>query len=156
MRRLESELEPRPSGAVRTSRRPGRRDSPGPDSGRKPIWLLAALVMLLALAGCARSSDDGNSIEVVNGNADPDVGTVPGAAKEIFAKPPYEAARWTYLVEDLETGEVSLAKDAGVMAQTGSTAKLFTIGSAYETFGPDHTITTPVYGLGSREGHHQR
>ena len=55
-------------------------------------------------------------------------------------------------MEDLETGEVSLAKDAGVMAQTGSTAKLFTIGSAYETFGPDHTITTPVYGLGSREG----
>jgi D-alanyl-D-alanine carboxypeptidase/D-alanyl-D-alanine-endopeptidase (penicillin-binding protein 4) len=114
--------------------------------GRWVIAAAAAVAVAALAAGC------GGGSEVSNGNADADVGTVPDAAKEVFAKAPYETARWSYRVEDLDSGDVSLERDGGVMAQTGSTAKLFTIASAYGTLGTDHEIKTPVYALGSRDG----
>ncbi len=101
-----------------------------------------ALVIILALlAGCTGGA----------GPIGPDpVGTLPEAARTIMAKPEYSGARWLYRVSDPETGEVLLANRPDELVFTGSTAKEFTIGSAYATLGPDRVITTPVYALGKR------
>ena len=60
-------------------------------------------------------------------------------------KEPYATARWLYYVADLKTGEVLLSNRPGEIVFTGSTAKNFTIGSAYAILGPDFRTTTPAY-----------
>jgi D-alanyl-D-alanine carboxypeptidase/D-alanyl-D-alanine-endopeptidase (penicillin-binding protein 4) len=74
-----------------------------------------------------------------------DVGRLPSDARRILAKPEYRGARWLYRVSDLRTGEVLLASRPDELVFTGSTAKQFTVGTAYATLGPNATITTPVY-----------
>ncbi|MBJ8344149.1 D-alanyl-D-alanine carboxypeptidase/D-alanyl-D-alanine-endopeptidase [Antrihabitans sp. YC2-6] len=62
-----------------------------------------------------------------------------------MAKPNYSTARWIYYVVDAESGEVLLENRPDEMIYTGSTAKNFTVGSVYETLGPETTLTTPIY-----------
>lgn len=104
-----------------------------------------AILGLVAGAGLlsACSSDD-------DGDADSRVSEVPEDVQQIFDAEPYGAARWGYRVEDLDSGDVEFAALNDQQFVTGSTAKLFTIGSVYETLGPDTTLTTPVYGVGER------
>jgi serine-type D-Ala-D-Ala carboxypeptidase/endopeptidase (penicillin-binding protein 4) len=74
-----------------------------------------------------------------------EVGTLPEAARAIMQQPPYDSARWLYFVADAESGEVLLANRPDEMVFTGSTAKEFTVGTVYDTLGPDTTLTTPVF-----------
>ncbi|WP_019973051.1 D-alanyl-D-alanine carboxypeptidase/D-alanyl-D-alanine-endopeptidase [Mycobacterium sp. 141] len=70
---------------------------------------------------------------------------LPEAARKIMEKPAYSTARWLYYVADRDSGEVLLSQRPDEMVLTGSTAKEFTIGTVYDTFGPDTRLTTPVY-----------
>ncbi|MBV9170576.1 MAG: D-alanyl-D-alanine carboxypeptidase, partial [Chloroflexi bacterium] len=73
------------------------------------------------------------------------VGSVPVGAQKVMDKEAYATARWLYEVADLKTGEVLLANRPHELVFTGSTAKNFTIASAYAILGPDSRTTTPVY-----------
>ena len=63
-------------------------------------------------------------------------------------KPAYQAARWTYQVSELKTGQVLLANRPREMAFTASTAKQFIVGADGRTLGTDSRLTTPVYANG--------
>jgi D-alanyl-D-alanine carboxypeptidase/D-alanyl-D-alanine-endopeptidase (penicillin-binding protein 4) len=60
-------------------------------------------------------------------------------------KPAYATARWLYYVADRDSGQVLLSQWPDEMVLTGSTAKQFTIGTVYDTIGPNARLTTPVY-----------
>ncbi|WP_375483962.1 D-alanyl-D-alanine carboxypeptidase/D-alanyl-D-alanine-endopeptidase [uncultured Mycobacterium sp.] len=62
-----------------------------------------------------------------------------------MAKPAYATARWLYYVADRDSGEFLLSQRPDEMVLTGSTAKEFTIGTVYDTIGPNTRLTTPVY-----------
>jgi serine-type D-Ala-D-Ala carboxypeptidase/endopeptidase (penicillin-binding protein 4) len=81
----------------------------------------------------------------IQAGAPTQVGTVPGGAQKVMDKEAYATARWTYYVADLKSGEVLLANRPGELVFSGSTAKNYTIGSAYDILGPDSRMTTPVY-----------
>jgi D-alanyl-D-alanine carboxypeptidase/D-alanyl-D-alanine-endopeptidase (penicillin-binding protein 4) len=104
---------------------------------------VAALVVLGALlaawAGLGHASTPGP-----RAGGSP-VGSVPAAAQTIMAKPAYSSARWLYYVEDQQSGKVLLANRPGEEVFTGSTAKLFTVGTGYDALGFDSRVTTPVY-----------
>ncbi|MBV9357467.1 MAG: D-alanyl-D-alanine carboxypeptidase/D-alanyl-D-alanine-endopeptidase [Chloroflexi bacterium] len=100
------------------------------------------LVLLILLAGT--NAAPGMALA---GAAAPEtpLGAVPPAAQAIMDKSDYRTARWLYDVVDLNSGQVLLANRADQLVFTGSTAKQFTVGSAYETLGIDRRATTPVY-----------
>jgi D-alanyl-D-alanine carboxypeptidase/D-alanyl-D-alanine-endopeptidase (penicillin-binding protein 4) len=103
---------------------------------------VVGVVGALALAACGASPAG-------TGPAEPKpVGKLPAAAQQIMSKPAYKGARWLYLVSDLKTGKVLFSSHPDELAFTGSTAKLFTIGTLLDTSGADATLTTPVYAHG--------
>jgi D-alanyl-D-alanine carboxypeptidase/D-alanyl-D-alanine-endopeptidase (penicillin-binding protein 4) len=122
---------------------------------RRPFALsvLAALSMLVACtASAAASPSSGGRAGGQPGNGpgdgsgfEPQIGTLPPAAAAIMAKPEYRNARWVYSVVDAETGKTLLANRPDELVFTASTAKNFTVGSAYATLGTDFRYTTPVY-----------
>ena len=63
-------------------------------------------------------------------------------------QPRYDEATWLLLARDVETGETLYSLNAEEMAFTGSTRKLFSVGSALTALGPDARQTTTVH----REG----
>jgi serine-type D-Ala-D-Ala carboxypeptidase/endopeptidase (penicillin-binding protein 4) len=75
----------------------------------------------------------------------------PGVAK-IMAKPQYRRAHWGLLVVDPRTGARLQAVNPRDLFIPGSTTKLFTISTAWNTLGPRHRFTTPVYALGTHQG----
>ena len=62
-----------------------------------------------------------------------------------MSEPAYRSARWNYLFRDATTKQVLMAFRPQEFVFTASTAKEFTIGSAYATMGPNSTVSTPVY-----------
>ncbi|MBV9358202.1 MAG: D-alanyl-D-alanine carboxypeptidase/D-alanyl-D-alanine-endopeptidase [Chloroflexi bacterium] len=103
--------------------------------GRRRVAAMLAAAMMLAVVAPGASHA-----------ATPDqVGNIPSGAQKVMDKEPYATARWLYDVADLKTGEVLLANRPHELVFTGSTAKNFTIGSAYAILGPDFRTTTPVY-----------
>ena len=91
------------------------------------------VVSVAAMAGCHNDPEA----------AAPDSGL--DGARKIMEKPSYAPARWLFYVADRDSGEVLLSQRPDEMVFTGSTAKLFTIGTVYDTIGPDTRLTTPVY-----------
>ncbi|KAA0024059.1 D-alanyl-D-alanine carboxypeptidase/D-alanyl-D-alanine endopeptidase [Antrihabitans cavernicola] len=74
---------------------------------------------------------------------------IPDAISAILRKPRYAQAKWSLLVADVSTGETLYELDADRMALTGSTRKLFSVGTALNALGADHRVTTPVHRLGT-------
>lgn len=74
---------------------------------------------------------------------------LPADIKAIMAKPRYADATWSLLVTDVETGESFYALNADQLSLTGSTRKLFSIGTALNELGADHRVSTPVYRKGT-------
>ena len=101
----------------------------------------AALVATctLVLAACGGGSDGG------------DAASLPTEIATLMAKPRYAGAnsRWSLVVMDAKTGELvhSLAPDR--LSLTGSVRKLFSVGAALDTIGPDHRFETGVYRTGA-------
>lgn len=124
------------------SNAPSRR-SPSSRPGHR--WRATVALGLTALLVAAACSGEDDASTAAAGGLAAEQGTLPAAAREIMEQPPYDTARWIYYVAEAESGEVLLANRADEMVFTASTAKQFVIGTAYDTLGPDTTITTPVY-----------
>ena len=115
-----------------------------------PMEAVAALAIVAMVAtGCSGPESPGQNKDGFTGSA---VGPVPAAAQEIMDQEPYRTARWTYQVSELESGKLLMANRPNEMVFTASSAKQFTVGSAYELLGPDSRLTTPVYAVGQRAG----
>lgn len=104
-----------------------------PARRRIALALMAALAVVALGAGTSQAA------------APTQVGTVPDGAQKVMDQDAYHTARWLYDVADLTTGQVLLSNRQNEMVFTGSTAKNFTVGSAYALLGPDFRTTTPVY-----------
>jgi len=142
------------------------------ERARRAGVVVATVASLAVLSACTASSDSATSTTAASpaaassagsssaaassGAVDPaaagvgptsaaPIGVLPAAAQAIMDKPAYKTARWNYYVADAETGEVLMANRPDEMVLTASTAKNFTVGSAYAVLGPDTTLTTPVY-----------
>jgi len=106
-----------------------------------------ALVAVLLAASCSdstTSNDDASQPSAF----DAQVGELPDAARDIMTSGPYGAARWSYLVESLDDGDPVLARDIDVITPMGSNTKLYSVGTWIESYGIDHTFTTPVHHVG--------
>jgi serine-type D-Ala-D-Ala carboxypeptidase/endopeptidase (penicillin-binding protein 4) len=77
---------------------------------------------------------------------------LPPGVREVMAQPAYQSARWGIHVARLDTGEVAYSLAGGDLAASGSTGKLFSVGGWLDVFGPEHTVATPVYAVGTRDG----
>ncbi|WP_181034961.1 D-alanyl-D-alanine carboxypeptidase/D-alanyl-D-alanine-endopeptidase [Arthrobacter sp. B0490] len=73
---------------------------------------------------------------------------VPAAALEVMEQPEYANGRWQITATDIDTGEVLIDLDGDRMAEPGSFVKTYSAGAAWLTWGPDHTLTTPVKRVG--------
>ena len=75
----------------------------------------------------------------------------PGTA-DLVNDAAYAHGSWSWGVADLATGRTLYAKGENTLNFLGSTTKLFTVGTYYDTIGPDATLQTPVYAMGKRSG----
>jgi len=112
------------------------------------VPLVVSAVVLTAFASSTESSASPGAGPSIR----PQIGELPAAAAAIMSKPEFETARWLYSVAEAETGRVVLADRAGEFVFTASTAKNFTVGTAYATLGTDATLTTPVYATAEPAG----
>lgn len=108
-------------------------------AARSARALSGIALLSLAAAGC-------------NSAPETEPGELPDSARAITDKPAYAHARWNFQVADLDTGEVLLSRRPDEMVLTGSTGKQFTIGTLYDTVGPDTRLSTPVYATAAPAG----
>ncbi len=109
---------------------------------RRVVAVIAAGT-LLGVAGC---TDPGPTPPAEHESG------VPEAIAEIIEKPQYAHAAWGMFEINTATSQVSVDRRAEEMFIPGSTAKIFSVSSAWEGLGPDSKITTPVYSRGDRSG----
>lgn len=127
---------------------------------RSSCWrFFGCLVAAGALLVSACSGDDGDGGAGSAGSAptdsapasadagafEPQVGELPDAARRIMTEDPYESARWSYSVEPVDGDDPVLERDSDLITAMGSNTKLYTVGSWVESYGIDHTFTTPVH-----------
>ena len=76
---------------------------------------------------------------------------VPGLTQEaldVMNQPAYAHGQWAISVRDVDTGEQIVSLNADTLFEPGSVVKTYSIGAAWQQFGPDHTIVTPVKSTG--------
>ncbi|MEP6560281.1 MAG: D-alanyl-D-alanine carboxypeptidase/D-alanyl-D-alanine-endopeptidase [Nakamurella sp.] len=61
-----------------------------------------------------------------------------------MSKPPYVNGQWAISVQDMDSGEQIVSLNADKMFEPGSVVKNYSTGAAWQQFGPDSTILTPV------------
>lgn len=59
-------------------------------------------------------------------------------------KPPYAAGQWAISVRDIDSGRQVISLNANKLFQPGSVVKTYSVGAAWQQFGPDSTVVTPV------------
>ncbi|OSC39881.1 hypothetical protein B8W66_15425 [Mycobacterium decipiens] len=77
---------------------------------------------------------------------------MPSEAQAILDLPEYAHGSWNWDVVELGGGKTLYARNENKLNFLGSTTKLFTVGTYYEEFGAESTLTTPVYAIGNRSG----
>ncbi len=77
---------------------------------------------------------------------------LPARARAIMGKERYENSTWTVRVVDPRTGKAVLSASPRRAVMPGSTAKLYSLSTALNVLGPDHTFQTPVFATGAVEG----
>ena len=77
---------------------------------------------------------------------------LPDQIKAVMSKSRYAGATWSLLATDLKTGESFYPLNPDQLSLTGSTRKLFSVGTALNGLGADHRTTTPVYRTGPVDG----
>jgi D-alanyl-D-alanine carboxypeptidase/D-alanyl-D-alanine-endopeptidase (penicillin-binding protein 4) len=103
-----------------------------------------ALVALVITAGSTAHASNPPSPPEVTG---PALESVPGldpAALEVMTQAPYAQARWAVAVKDMDTGDHVVSLNADTFFEPGSVVKTYSIGAAWQEFGPASTIVTPV------------
>lgn len=93
-----------------------------------------------------------SSLTACGGGSDADSTAVPHEIRQVLNKPAYRDAIWGVRVIDLDTGEVLQSMNSDRMMLVASVRKLFSVGSALETLGPDHVFRTPVHRQGTVDG----
>ena len=73
---------------------------------------------------------------------------VPPEIQAVMAKPRYADATWSLLVIDVESGEEFYPLNEDKLSFTGSTRKLFSVGLALLSLGPDRRFVTRVHRRG--------
>ena len=63
-------------------------------------------------------------------------------------KPAYAAGRWAISVRDIDSGEAIIALDQDKLVEPGSVVKTYSVGAAWQLFGPDQKVVTPVKRIG--------
>jgi D-alanyl-D-alanine carboxypeptidase/D-alanyl-D-alanine-endopeptidase (penicillin-binding protein 4) len=94
-------------------------------------------VALSTLAACAVLAPPASAV----------VGPVPGldpAAVAVMNLPAYANGQWYVSVKDLATGEPLISLNSSALVQPGSVVKTYSTGAAWQQFGPDHQVVTPV------------
>lgn len=104
--------------------------------------------MAVALVAGACTGDDDPGART----ADTGIEDLPDEVRDIMDGPAYEGGSWRLVVRRLDDGDVEHARGADELAPSASTAKLLTVGSLVEAYGPDHTFETTVHAVGTREG----
>ena len=107
--------------------------------GRGPLLIGALVTTAVLLVGACTSDDSADSTATTT------VPGLPSDAETIIDSPTYDNGSWNYLAVDMETGEEVWSQNADRLNFLASTTKLFTGGTYLDTFGPDHTLETPVY-----------
>ena len=69
---------------------------------------------------------------------------LPADAAAVMAKPPYAGGQWAISVRDMDTGEQIISLNADTLFEPGSVVKTYSTGAAWQHFGPDSTVVTPV------------
>lgn len=72
-------------------------------------------------------------------------GELPKAIRQIMEKPQYSEATWALRVVDLKSGEVIYDLNSRERLLTGSTRKLYSVGTALDKLGAGERFKTPVF-----------
>jgi serine-type D-Ala-D-Ala carboxypeptidase/endopeptidase (penicillin-binding protein 4) len=113
------------------------------------VATLAVVAMVAATLTLTAGANAANAATAVKTDRTADI-PLPAAAQSVMDKPQYANASLGLLQTDA-AGRVIQANAADQMFAPASTAKLFSMSAAWKALGPDHTFTTPVYALGSRD-----
>lgn len=117
--------------------------------GMSTRLVAAATIAVLCLSGCATSAGALSSVAAPAATGLTDVPGLERSAVDVMNQPPYSHARWAIAVRDMDTGEQIISLNADTYFEPGSVAKTYSIGAAWQHFGPDSTVVTPVKRTGS-------
>ena len=82
----------------------------------------------------------------------PGANGLPRDIKDVMEAPQYANSRWGLMSYDFKTSKAEFQMNDRQFFVPASTTKLFTMSAAWNTFGPDHRFTTPVYRQGAVAG----
>ncbi len=85
------------------------------------------------------------------GNGKPVNGLDPSALK-IMNQPAYRMGQWAISVRDLDSGQQIISLHADTLFEPGSVTKTYSVGAAWQQFGPNRTLVTPVKETGKVVG----
>lgn len=111
---------------------------------RRP-FVAAVLVAGIALAAAACSPGTPT-------DQSPAGAGLPKDIKDVMTTSRYDHSRWGLMTWDIKTDKVGTTLNENQFFIPGSTTKLFSLSAAWNTFGPDHRFTTPVYRQGALSG----
>jgi D-alanyl-D-alanine carboxypeptidase/D-alanyl-D-alanine-endopeptidase (penicillin-binding protein 4) len=122
-----------------------------PLTDRRQIILGLVLTIGLLVAACSSEPNQGSDPGIVESTTPPRSSLAssnpPDPIKAVMSKPRYRNATWSLLATDMKTGQSFYSFNADQMSFTGSTRKLFSVGTALNGLGADHRETTSVYEL---------
>ncbi|TQM65025.1 D-alanyl-D-alanine carboxypeptidase/D-alanyl-D-alanine endopeptidase [Humibacillus xanthopallidus] len=104
---------------------------------RTALVAAVAGALILAVAACS----PGGSPAAGQG--------LPNDVTQVMDSARYSSSRWGLLTYNLKTGRNEMQLNERQFFVPASTAKLYSLGAAWHTFGPDHRFTTPVYRQGA-------
>jgi D-alanyl-D-alanine carboxypeptidase/D-alanyl-D-alanine-endopeptidase (penicillin-binding protein 4) len=131
-------------GTETTDRAVGRR------RGMAALLVCGVLAVTAACTGmnpAAVTTSTSPGGEAASGSPDPTAASVPGldaSALAVTNQPAYAQGQWAIAVKDLQTGEALIALNDGILFEPGSVVKTYSVGAAWQQFGPDSTVVTPV------------
>ncbi|WP_395727577.1 D-alanyl-D-alanine carboxypeptidase/D-alanyl-D-alanine-endopeptidase [Nakamurella sp.] len=133
-----------------------------PAGRRRAVLTLMLCGVLAATAACTGGSTEaataasspgaaaasGSAGAPASGSPGPTAATpVPGldaSALAVMNAPAYAQGQWAIAVKDLTSGESLIALNDGTLFEPGSVVKTYSTGAAWQQFGPDSTVVTPV------------
>src|SRR6478735_6250093 len=102
-------------------------------------WAAVAAVTAVVVAACSPGLSPGAQ-------------GLPHDIKDVMESPQYANSRWGLMTYDFKSGKPQMTINERQFFIPASTTKLFSMSSAWITFGPDHRFTTPVYRQGAVAG----
>ncbi|MFJ2730375.1 D-alanyl-D-alanine carboxypeptidase/D-alanyl-D-alanine-endopeptidase [Streptomyces collinus] len=125
---------------------PGARSAYARTRARRDTWRRAPAAWLcLCSLALLTGACTGASAETDADRIDPRI-------QKIMDKPVYQHGQFGLLVVDPVSGRTVTSLNPERLFVPGSTTKLFTVSTAWDVFGGDHRITTPVYAQGQVHG----